>query len=477
MPAITGEEYIRRIDALESEVWIDGERIQGNISQHSAFQGVIQSQAELYDIQHSQAEEMMTFSSDTTGHQIGTSYLIPKTKQDLQARRKMIQRWARHTGGLMGRSPDYMNTVLASYAASANILEGEENCFPERLRSFYEYAREHDLSFTHTFLKPQSNRSTLSVLDEDVTNAKIVKSTDEGIIIKGAKLLATQGGITDEIIVLSAPGGIEEAEAYAFSIPSNTPGLKFVARESFVTGKSRFNAPLSSRFEEMDTIVLFDDVLVPWERVFIYKNIKAMDDLYKKGKFTPFTLHQIVSRQVIKIELLLGIAQIIVETINISEYQHVQSKVTEIIKGLETMQALLIYSEEQGLIEESTGVYIPARQPLYIAINQFQELYPRFTEILQQLGASGMMTIPTESDFESSIGADLKNYLQATDKNGKERVRLFRLAWDISMSAFGARQTLYERFFFGDPVRLSQTIYHTYDKQPACTFAEKFMKE
>lgn len=377
----------------------------------------------------------------------------------------------------MGRSPDYMNTVLASYAASVDILEGEKNCYPERLLSFYEFAREGDLSFTHTFLKPQSNRSTLSLLDEDETNAKIVGSTEEGIIIKGAKLLATQGGITDEIIVLSAPGGMEECEAYAFSIPSNTLGLKFVARESFVTGASRFNAPLSSRFEEMDNIVIFDDVLVPWERVFIYKNIRAIDDLYKKGKFTPFTLHQIVSRQVIKSELLLGIAQMVVETINICEYQHVQSKVAEMIKRLETMRALLNYSEEQGAIEKSTGVFIPARQPLYIAINQFQELYPRFTEILQQLGASGMMTIPTEKDFQSSMGKELLTYLQATDKNGEKRVRLFRLAWDISMSAFGSRQTLYERFFFGDPVRLSQTIYHTYDKQPACTFAGKFIKE
>lgn len=88
-----------------------------------------------------------------------------------------------------------------------------------------------------------------------------------------------------------------------------------------------------------------------------------------------------------------------------------------------------------------------------------------------------MMTIPTEKDFQSSMGKELLTYLQATDKNGEKRVRLFRLAWDISMSAFGSRQTLYERFFFGDPVRLSQTIYHTYDKQPACTFAEKFIKE
>lgn len=474
MPVITGDEYKKRVNALKAEVWLAGNKLNGNISEHPAFAGIIKSQAELYDLQNT-FQEQMTFASETTGNKVGLSYLIPRTKGDLERRRRMIQLWARHSGGVMGRSPDYMNTVLAAFAASVDVLDGEEHCYPERLLKLYEFARENDLSFTHTFVNPQNNRSKLAFLQEDVTNARIIERNDEGIIIKGAKLLATQGGITDEIIVFSAPGVQDNSQAYGFSIPSNTRGLKFVCRESFANHGSAFDYPLSSRFEEMDTIVIFDEVTVPWERVFLHDNIRAATNLYVRGKFVPFTLHQIVSRQIIKTEFLLGIARRMVDTISIGEYQHVQGKIVELIKGLETMEALVIKAEYEARVDD-TGIMIPNRQPLYVAVNQFQELYPRFTEVIQQLGASGMMTIPKQEDFSSEVGEHLQHFLQGWEVKGEERVELFRLAWDLTMSSFGSRQTLYERFFFGDPIRLSQTIYQIYD-DTSSSLVDRFLSK
>lgn len=475
MPVITGNEYKKRINALKAEVWLNGKKISGDIYDHPAFCGVIKSQAELYDLQHT-FHSKMTFASETTGNRVGLSYLIPRTKGDLERRRRMIQLWARHSGGVMGRSPDYMNTVLAAFAASVDVLDGEDHCYSDRLLKFYEYARENDLSFTHTFVNPQSNRSKLAFLEEDVTNARIIERNDEGMVIKGAKLLATQGGITDEIIVFSAPGAQDNSYAYGFSIPSNTKGLKFVCRESFANQGSTFDYPLSSRFEEMDTIVIFDEVTVPWERVFLHDNIRAATKLYAKGKFVPFTLHQIASRQIIKTEFLLGIAKRLVETIKIGDYQHVQSKIVELIKGLETMEALVIKAEYEAKID-GAGIMVPARQPLYVAVNQYQELYPRFTEIIQLLGASGMMTIPKKEDFCSEMGEQLQHFLQGFEVKGEERVELFRLAWDLTMSSFGSRQTLYERFFFGDPIRLSQTIYQMYDDINSALLVDQFLSK
>ncbi|WP_226582440.1 4-hydroxyphenylacetate 3-monooxygenase, oxygenase component [Halobacillus litoralis] len=477
MPIITGEDYKKRIDSLKSEVWFAGNQIESKISAHPAFRGVIKSQAELYDLQNDPGlKKEMVFVSETTGSEIGLSYLIPKSKEDLAKRREMIQHWARHSGGLMGRSPDYMNTVLTSFAASLSVLEEEENCYPERLLKIYEDAREKDLSFTHTFVNPQNNRSKLSFLEQDITNARIVDRNEEGLIIHGAKLLATQGGITDEILVFSSPGVQDSAHSYGFSIPSNTKGVKFICRESFAQAGSVYDYPLSSRFEEMDSIVIFDRVLVPWDRVFLHDNIRAATNLYANGKFIPFTLHQIASRQIIKTELLLGIAQKIVDTINISDYQHVKSKVAEIVKGLETMKALVLKSEYEAGVD-SSGVVIPQKQPLYVAVNQFQELYPRFAEIIQILGASGMMTIPAEENFNTPIGSQLKHVLQGVEVDGKNRVALFRLAWDMTMSSFGSRQTLYERFFFGDPIRLSQTIYQTYDDSDSQKLVGRFLSK
>lgn len=468
MSIITGSEYIDRINRLQMDIWVDGQPVIGKVSEHPAFKGVMRSQAALYDLQHDKSlQDIMTYSSPATSEQVGISYLQPKTKEDLVKRREMVQQWALSTNGMMGRSPDYMNTVVMALASSIGLLKGKENCFPDHLLSFYDYARENDISMTHTFLNPQVNREEFYFEDTDnePIATKIVDKIDDGIIIKGARLLATQGGMTDEIVVFSAGGILEEANSFAFSIPSNTKGLKFICRESFVGGDSTFNYPLSSRYEEIDTIVVFDNVLIPWERVFYYNNIQVSNTFRNASSFLPFTLHQAVSRQIVKTEFVLGIAQSIIETINISEYQHVQEKVSEIIIALETMKALVIKSEVEAELDE-WGFMRPDQKTLQVAVNVFPRAYARFGEIIQQLGASGLMSIPTEQAFQSSLRKDLDQYLQSKADDAESRVKIFRLAWDMTMSAFGTREIQYERFFFGDPIRLSSALYFSYDKEP-----------
>ncbi|ASK62558.1 4-hydroxyphenylacetate 3-monooxygenase, oxygenase component [Virgibacillus phasianinus] len=478
MPAITGKEYIKRIDKLKNNVWIDGKQVTGNISEHPAFKGVMKSQAALYDLQHDKSmKDRMTYPSPLTGDPVGVSYLQAKTREDLARRRAMVQQWAKSNNGMMGRSPDYMNTVLMAFASSIEFLRGKENCFPENITKFYEYARENDLSMTHTFIDPQVNRAEYYMEDtEEPIAAKMVGKTKQGIVIKGARLLATQGGITDEILVFSAGGIFDKANGFAFSIPSNSEGLRFVCRESFAGGESAYDYPLSSRFEEMDTIVVFDNVVVPWDRVFYYDNIEVSNTFMGASSFQPFTLHQAVSRQIVKTEFVLGVVQSIIDTINISEYQHVQEKASEIIVALETMKALVIKSEVEAEIDE-WGFMRPDRTTLQIAINTFPRIYPRFTEIIQQLGASGLMAIPTENAFKSSVRPDLDQYLQAKSRNAEDRVRMFRLAWDLTMSSFGTRETLYERYFFGDPIKLSSQLYFTYDKNEYVERVKKLLKE
>ena len=118
----------------------------------------------------------------------------------------------------------------------------------------------------------------------------------------------------------------------------------------------------------------------------------------------------------------------------------------------------------------------PDRTTLQIASNLFPRVYPRFTEIIQLLGASGLMSIPTENAFQSIIRKDLDQYLQANSKNAEDRVKIFRLAWDLTMSSFGTRETLYERFFFGDPIKLSSQLYHTYNKEPYVKRVEDILR-
>lgn len=477
MGAITGAEYIDRLNQLHNELWFDGEKVEGVVSEHPYFKGYIQTKASLYDLQHDpKIKEEMTFQSPVSGEPIGLSYLQPKTKEDLKKRRIMIEHWARHTGGIIGRSPDYLNSVLMSFASSVSLLEGKENCFPENLQAFFESVRENDLSLTHTFIAPQVNRSQfyIEVTDEPIA-AKVIAENDKGIVIKGARLLATQGGLTDEVLVFSTPGSIFiEEPVFAFAIPSNTEGVKFICRDTFIGGDSTFDHPLSSRYEEIDSIVVFDNVLVPWERVFYYNNDEVGRTFLIQSSFHHFAIHQVLIRQIVKTEFILGIAELLVDTIKVSEYQHIQEKMSEIIVGLETMKALLDKAENNAALDE-WGYMRPDILPLKVAGSIFPKIYPRFIEIIQLIGASGMITLPTEKAFQSAIRADLDQYLQAATKTAEERVKIFRLAWDLTMSSFGTRQMQYERYFFGDPIRLSSELYKAYPKKQYVEVVSKFL--
>ncbi|GAA0322653.1 4-hydroxyphenylacetate 3-monooxygenase, oxygenase component [Bacillus carboniphilus] len=473
MPAIDGLTFLKRVRDLKAEVWIDGQKIKENICEHYAFKGLIKSKAKLFDLQLE--KDFMTYQSPLTGERVGSSFLIPQSKEELEIRRLTTQEWAKTSGGMMGRSPDYMNTGMMALGAAWEEFQDTANR-GVNIQKLYEQARENDLTISHTFVNPQVNRSLGYFEDDDAPiSARVVEENKDGIVIKGARLLATQGGITDELLVLPVGGKyIEEPFIYAFSIPSNTENLKFICRESFAYRSSPFDHPLGSRFEEMDTIVVFDNVLVPWERVFLYKDYSIVTNMYEETHFYAFLLHQTVARQVIKTELLLGVAQMLVDSIDIGAYQHVQEKISEIIAGLESMNALLLKSELEAKLDKR-GVMVPEPSPLFAAITSYPQLYPRFIEILELLGASGLISIPTEEDFHSDIRPDLDQYLQSVSCAALERTKLFRMAWDICLSSFGGRQRLYERFFFGDPIRLKSGLYNSYPKDKAIELAKSML--
>ncbi|SIT92590.1 4-hydroxyphenylacetate 3-monooxygenase, oxygenase component [Edaphobacillus lindanitolerans] len=478
MGAINGKAYIERIDSLDNEIWLDGKRVEGPISSHPVFKGIIQEKAALYDMQlDPRYKDKMTFRSPETGEPIGLSYMQPKSMEDLKKRREMMEHWATRSFGMMGRSPDYLNSVLMSFASCAGFLEGKENSYPQNLVAFYKMAREKDLSFTHTFVSPQINRSQIYVeTSKEPIAAKVVDVNPDGIVIKGARLLATQGGLTDEVLVFSVGKFLfNEDEAFAFSIPSNTKGLKFICRDTFIGGASPFNHPLSSRYEEMDSVVVFDNVLVPWDRVFYYNDGEVAEEFIKQSSFHAFAKHQVVTRQIVKTEFILGIAQLLTETIKVNGYQHIQEKVSEIIVGLETMKALLEKAENHASTDKH-GVMRPDVIPLNTASAVYPKLYPRFTEIIQIIGASGMITIPTENAFQSSIRSDLDQYLQGATKSAEDRVKIFRLAWDLTMSSFGMRGMQYERYFFGDPIRIASILYDEYPKEPYVKAVKEFLQ-
>jgi 4-hydroxyphenylacetate 3-monooxygenase len=119
----------------------------------------------------------------------------------------------------------------------------------------------------------------------------------------------------------------------------------------------------------------------------------------------------------------------------------------------------------------------PAWDPLDAARNLYPHLYPRMIEIIQQLGASGLVAMPTEADVNGPLQEEIKRFYQAARADAHERIPIFRLAWDTALSAFGSRQTLYERYFFGDPVRMAGILVRSHDMTPYMDSVRDFIKK
>ncbi|MDQ0253453.1 4-hydroxyphenylacetate 3-monooxygenase [Evansella vedderi] len=483
MAIVLGKQYIERIDGLNNEVWIDGERVTGKLSEHPAFEGILRTKGILYDTQHDRnTQSLVTGITPNGTERMNFAFEQPVTVNDLKKRREATQLWARKSCGTVGRSPDYINTAIMTLGSSPGFFEKK---YANNVQGVYEQAVKKDLSFTHTFINPQVNRSPnylkfefLNELNKkDIIAAKVIDETEEGIVVHGARLLATQGGLTDEVLVLPTGSATSDPSyAYAFAIPSNTKGLKFLCREPYASKVSNsFDHPLTAHFDEIDSVVVFDHVLVPWDRVFLYGDAERAAGIYKDIHLNIMLLFQAVSRQVVKTEYLLGLGEALAQSIAITEYSHVQEKLSEIIITLEIMKALL-YRAEMGATKNEFGTLVPEAIPLMTASSYYQNIYPRLVEILHLLGASGFIALPTEKDFQSTVGKDIEQYLQGRNAGAKDRVQLFRLAWDLTMSPFGTRQTQYERFFFGDPVRLSSALYQAYDKKTLVEQVNDFLQ-
>jgi 4-hydroxyphenylacetate 3-monooxygenase len=252
--------------------------------------------------------------------------------------------------------------------------------------------------------------------------------------------------------------------AFGVCVPTNTPGLKFLCRESVDYGRSHYDHPLGSRFEELDSVVMFDNVLVPWTRVFLYRDVARCNSAYARTGALAAMTHQVVIKNLAKTEFLMGLASLLTETIAVESFQHIQEKLAEVWINMETMRAFLRAAEADAALDEY-GMMRPAWDPLDAARNAFPRMYPRMIEIIQQIGASGLVAMPTAADVNGPMAEEIRRYFQAARAEAHDRIPLFKLAWDAALSAFGSRQVLYERFFFGDPVRMAGALVTTHDRR------------
>jgi 4-hydroxyphenylacetate 3-monooxygenase len=459
-------DVLARLRERPPALWYRGEPVD-DTTNHPAFRGGAATLAELYDLQWQHAADCL-FASPSSGRKVARSFQLPRTANELAAVSRAMAHWARHTHGMMGRVPDYLNRAISAYAAGAEFLAAADPRFGANAVRLHEELREADLCLTHSLILPQANRSVGPAQQADpFLAARVKQETDSGIVVRGCRMLATLP-IADAIMVFPSTLLTATAEdapyAFGFVIATDTPGLKFICRESVDYGRSRFDHPLGSRFEEMDAVVVFDDVHVPWGNVLLYRDVERCNAAHARTGAVVGMAHQVVVKNIAKAEFVLGLAALLVDTIGAERFQHIHEKLAELWVSLETMRALLRAAEADAALDE-WGVIRPAWNPLDAARNLFPKLYPRMIEILQQIGASGLVAMPTESDLTGPLADDIRRYYQAARADAFERIPLFRLAWDTAISAFAGRQVLYERFFFGDPVRMAGSLVTAHDAE------------
>ena len=468
MPARTGQQYIDGLKTQEREVWLSGERVR-DVTTHPGLSGGVRAIAHLYDMQHDpRLREVMTFTSPSSGEPVGRSFDMPKTKEALETRSKMMLNWARATCGMMGRSPDFMNVTFAAWGAAADFFGERRHEFGENMRKYVEYIRENDVTLTHSLINLQRSRNASGMFNlKEGTALEVKKETSAGIVVNGARILATLGPLSDEIAVYSPrlARHSEEHSPFAvnFSIPCSTPGLKFLCRDSFDLGRSHFDHPLGSRFEEMDCVVFFDDVLVPWERVFLLYDVDRLNQTPHVTHSTAHSAHQGAAKNLAKCEFVLGLALLMTQTLGNAHLPQTEALIGELMLNTELMRSCMRAAEADATVDR-WGVMCPSIVPVECTRNLMMTCYPRMIEILQLLGSSSFLIQPSEKDFAGPLKPDIEQYLATDNAEARERVKLFRLAWDVAGSAFGSRQVLYERFFASDPLTRARAMAAIYPK-------------
>ncbi|MFT9818130.1 4-hydroxyphenylacetate 3-hydroxylase family protein [Lysinibacillus sp. NPDC056185] len=466
----TGQQYIDALKSRKPEVWLNGSLIE-SVYDEPYFHQPIQEIAKLFDLQHDpKYQEELTHVCEETGERVATSFLFAKSYEDIMKRSKAFEVVARQTYGLMGRTPDFLNTVVTSLAQNSWFLAKYNQDWAKNIEAYYRHIRDNDVFLTHAIVNPQNDRSKSSHQQSDMfTHLGAVEERPEGLVVRGAKMLATLAALTDEVIVYSFPGFApgDERYALAFAVPIDVKGLKIICREPVQDGtRSTFDHPLASRYEEMDALLIFEDVLVPWDRVFLYNNVEAANLLYPMTGIAEQPAHQSGVRGYIKLAFAVEVACKVADSIGVDQFLNVQRDLGELVQSVEVIRALLRTAEHEFTITEHGEARLNP-DALETIRGMMPEMYPRAIEVMQTIGAGGLLMMPTEADFlnpELRPSID-RHYGGREGVDAELRMKIFKLAWDLCGEGFGMRALQYERYYTGDPVRKRAIYYNKFKKQ------------
>jgi 4-hydroxyphenylacetate 3-monooxygenase len=462
----TGQDYLSSLrDARE--VYIQGKRV-ADVTTHRAFRNSAASIARLYDFQSSpDRQEAMTFVSPKTAGRVSRAWQLPASYADLVARREALTAWAETHFGFMGRAPDHVASCISGMYMGAEVFEEYDSERAAALRAYYEFARDRDLFLTYVIINPLADRarSAHEQTDENLI-AHICDQDSQGIIVKGAKMLGTGAAIANEVLVTSIqplkPG--DESYAVSFAIPMNARGLKILSRKSYeAAAPSVFDNPLASRYDENDAVLYFDEVKVPWERVFVAGNIAMCQKQFHGTPAHVYQNYQCQIRLAVKLRFLAALGQSIAAANGSDSFPQVREALGELAAHAATVDGLVHAMEVKG--SKHGRYFVPDRHTLYAAQVFTQRIYAEVITSLRNLAGGSMIMLP--SGIQDLADSPAGNYALRAQGcavlSPLERVKFFKLAWDAVGSEFASRHTQYEMFYAGAGFVTKGHSYRTYD--------------
>jgi aromatic ring hydroxylase len=375
----------------------------------------------------------------------------------LARKREAFKTIAKCSYGTMGRSPDYMNSYVTGLAIQSAYYGKYNPVFQKRILDFYEYVKRNDIYMTHALGTPQIDRSKKSSEQRDpFLHLGVKEETSEGIIIRGAKQLATNAPIANELVVFPngrAFGPGDERYCFAIAIPLSTPGLKIYCRQPLVEAERRnvYDHPLSSRFEESDALIIFEDVFVPWERVFFHNQLEIANNARSETSSGSPLYQQSAVRAYVKAGMAAAIAHKLADSVKTNVYPQVAERIGHVIALAKAAESMMI-AAEQTARPNAEGIW-----SLNVDIcGAMSILYPKFysemLDLIKKLGQAGLMLTPSAYDFVGPGADDYIRYFSGAEMNGIDRAQIGKLAWDFVGDSFAQRLELYERNYAGDPM-------------------------
>jgi 4-hydroxyphenylacetate 3-monooxygenase len=473
---MTGDEYIKSLQD-DREVWIYGERVK-DVTTHPAFRNSIRMAARLYDAMHTpELQDRLMVPTDTgSGGKTMSFFRTPHSVEDLKQDRVAIETWARMSYGWLGRSPDYKAAFLGTLGGMPDFYEP----FQENAKRWYKESQEKVLYWNHAIINPPVDRHLPPDQVGDVF-MKVEKETGSGLIVSGAKVVATGSAITNYNFIAHYGLPIKRKEfALICTVPMDAPGVKLISRASYshqaaVMG-TPFDYPLSSRMDENDSVFVFDKVLIPWENVFAYGDVEKINNFFPQTGFINRFTFQGVIRLATKLDFIAGLLMKALEIAGTQDFRGVQTRVGEVL-GWRNMFYALIDGMTLNPDAGPNGTVLP-KLDYGLSYRMFMSIgYPRIKEIIEQDVASGLIYLNSSAlDFKTpEIRPYLDKYVRGSDGvEAVDRVKLMKLLWDSIGTEFGGRHELYERNYSGNHENVKAEILFAAQAQGTTDYMKDF---